>query len=92
MSRPVSTHRSKAEHVDPEQFGRVDVDADLQEEDGDEEMTDRRQFALDASGTWAATEREASNECADDRREFDERGQLRDPEREREGKSEQCGA
>ena len=63
------------------------LDADLEEEDRDEQVADRRELALDAFRGRAARQREAGDERADDRRELRRVGELGEPERERERRS-----
>ena len=46
------------------------VDADLQKEDGDEQVSDRCELAADAFGGCTAPQRESGKEGADDRSEL----------------------
>ena len=79
---------------DPEHLGldeRLDpgADPDLEEEDRDEQVPDRRELALDPLRRGAAREREAGDERTDDRRELRGVGELREAERERDTRSQQ---
>ena len=73
-----------AQHGRTRELTDLRVDADLQEEHGDEEVPDRRELALDPVGGRAAREGHACHERAHDRRELSGVGQLRERERERE--------
>ena len=65
----------------------VGVDADLQEEDRDEQVADRRQLAADAVGRAASGEREPGDERADDRRELGRCASSANGEREGEARA-----
>ena len=77
-------HGGDAEHLPVGHRLDVGVDADLEEEHGDEQVPDRRQLAADAVRGRRAGEREAGDERADDRREVGQVRELGERERERE--------
>ena len=72
------------EHLRLEERLDASTDPDLEEEHRDEQVTNRGELALDALGRRAAGQREACDECSDDRRELRSICELREAERERE--------
>ena len=69
--------------------GVVIIDADLQEEHGDEQVPHGRELPPDALALRAAGERDAGDERADDRRELRRVGELGEAQREGEGERDQ---
>jgi hypothetical protein len=75
----------EAEHLGADEAGDVSVDADLEEEDGHEQVAHRRQLGADALRLGGPRQREPGHERADDRRQPGRAGKLGESQREGQG-------